>query len=84
VSDRAGKAPEAIAQVEFAVPGAAGHSPEVASRRVDGFAFGSNQRDGYRRLVAPHGLAGIDPSGSANAELLAQPVGSVDEISPAG
>ncbi len=79
-----GEAPQAVAQVELAVLGAAGHSPEVAARRADGLAFGGDHRDCSGRLVASHGLAGIDPRRSADAELLAESVGGFDEIGPAG
>jgi hypothetical protein len=78
-----GEAPQAIAQVQLAVPGAAGHAPEVAARRVDGLAFGSDHCDGRRRLVASHRLAGIDPRRSADAEPLTKTVRSFDNIGPA-
>ena len=38
----AGEAPQAVAQMQLAVLGAADHSPEVAARRADGLAFGSD------------------------------------------
>src|SRR5512132_3375220 len=79
-----GEAPEAVAQVELAVPGAVGHSPEVAARRADGLAFSGDHRDRSSRLVASHRLAGIDPRRSADAELLAEAVGGFDEVGPAG
>ena len=78
------EAPEAVAQVELAVLGAADHSPEVASRRADGLAFGGDHRDRGGGLVASHRLAGVDPGRSADAELLAEPVGGLDEVGPAG
>src|SRR5512132_1428522 len=69
--------------MQLAVLGAAGHSPEVASGRANVLAFSSDQRDGCRRLIASHSLTGIDPGSSADAELLANPVSSFDEIGPA-
>src|SRR5512132_960721 len=70
--------------MELAVPGAVDHSPEVAAWRADGFPFGSDHRDGGCSLVASHRLAGVDPGGSTDAELLAKPVGSFDNVGPVG
>src|SRR5512132_4351356 len=80
----ASKAPQAVAQVQLAVLGAADHAPEVASRRAAGLAFGSDHRDRSGRLVASHRLASVDPGRSTDAELLAKPVGGFDDVSPTG
>ena len=79
-----GEAPEAVAQVQLAVLGAADHSPEGASRRANGLAFGGDHCNRGGRLVASHRLASVDPGRSADAELLTEPVGGFDDISPAG
>ncbi len=47
------------------------------------FAFGGDHRDRGCRLVAPHGLAGVDPGGLADAELLAKSIRGVDNVNPA-
>jgi hypothetical protein len=70
--------------VQLAVLGATDHSPEVAPRRAYGFALGGDHSDCCCCLVASHSLAGVDPGRSADAKLLAEPVGSLDEVGPAG
>src|SRR5512132_2413555 len=79
-----GEAPKSGAQVQLAVLGAADHSPEIASRRADGLAFGGDYRDRGGGLVASQHLAGVDPGRSTDAELLAQPIGGFDDVCPAG
>ena len=64
--------------MQLAILGAADHSPEVASRRAYGLAFGSDHGDRGGCLVTFHRLASINPRRSADAELLTEPVGSFD------
>src|SRR5512147_1571896 len=79
-----GQSVEAAQQVQLTVLGAADHAPEVASRRTDGLPFGGDHRHRGGRLVAPHGLTGVDPGGSADAELPAKSMGRFDDVRPVG
>ena len=47
-------------------------------------AFGGDDGDGGGRLVAAEGVTGVDPGGTADAELVAEAIGSVDDIGPGG
>ncbi len=53
-------------------------------RREVGWRFPGDNRDGDRGLLTPHGEAGVAPDEFGNPHFVAEPVGGIHDLGPAG
>ena len=77
--------PDSAIQVEFAGLGLGDHAVEVATRRGGDVSSGLRRHDGDsdRCLFASHGTARLTPEVLVDAQIVAQPVGGIDDVGPA-